>query len=471
MAAQAGEQSPAGQVMKRYFLFNSEVYEEKAKKGNLDFLEDEGPSYETRVKFSSLATSQGIAVINNEWFVLGTLKTNDVPSPVPSMSLEQRSMLLVCVKEGTKIDLQSHVNNYGLWSRVVNENGYIITMGEDYVEEKATGGAASGKRLAIVVKVWDAKKLSEGKYYSLEELLEERKDHGKDGKTLPKIIYLNRPVGIKEVSAVGFSDDFTRGVIGLTSGHCIYFRVNSSKNNLFTDKSIQFMNLSPAAGFDKPITNVNVVASVDEANSPVWLVFCTSEDTFYCYTITQKTASFAIISGFAAPPRTMASRGLEMTILDPENEELRRYVGHELREKWPIEEAATVQGVYITDNNIVTVRRSEKNKTIKVYDMTNNIISYQAIVAEALGIATSSDCIYLFLKKVTTRVLETLREKSNIDKLETFLKKKHFDVAFSFAKNAAFPGDVLAEIARYHGDFYLGKVQSFGKRRICTRRR
>eukprot|EP00826_Nyctotherus_ovalis_P032894 TRINITY_DN2650_c0_g1_i15.p1 TRINITY_DN2650_c0_g1~~TRINITY_DN2650_c0_g1_i15.p1 ORF type:complete len:213 (-),score=51.23 TRINITY_DN2650_c0_g1_i15:27-665(-) len=191
MAAQASEQNPSGQVMKRYFLFNSEVYEEKAKKGSLDFLEDEGPSYETRVKFSSLVTSQGIAVLNNEWFVLGTLKTNDVPSPVPSMSLEQRSMLLVCVKEGTKIDLQSHVHNYGLWSRVVNETGYIITVGEDYVDEKATGGAAGGKRLAIVVKVWDAKKLSEGKYCSLEEVHDDKKDHGKDGKILPKIIYLS----------------------------------------------------------------------------------------------------------------------------------------------------------------------------------------------------------------------------------------------------------------------------------------
>jgi len=457
MATQSPEPGSPAAVMKRYFLFNIESYEEKSnKKGGLDLIDYDGPTYETRVKFTSIIDSQGITVLNNTWFILGTVKSKDIASPVPDMDLEFRSMLLVCSKEGTKLDLQSHIHNYGIWSRVVNEVQYIATIGEDYIEERLTnpGSNSHEKVLAVVIKIWEVKKLLEGKYYSLEE------EQGKDGKSFPKIIYLNKKVGIKDISAATFSDDFSKGVIGLTSGSSIYIKANNNKGyNLFTDKNVQSVDLAPLKDYNKPVTNVHIVNDMDESGNPAWFVFCTTEGALYSYVITPKATKRNVIAGITAPPYTLAARGNEIVVLDPENDELKKFVGQNLVNKWSIEEASTVQSVHLTERYIVTVRCSEKTKTVKVYDMVNNIIPYQTVVAEIFATSTSGDCIYFFLRKVNAKVLETLREKSNIDKLEIFLKKKHYDVAYSFAESERFSAEVLAEIMRYYGDYYLGKVR------------
>ena len=104
------------------------------------------------------------------------------------------------------------------------------------------------------------------------------------------------------------------------------------------------------------------------------------------------------------------------------------------------------------------VTSTEKNKTIRVYDTDNEIISYQG-TADVMAECVNGTVIYLLLKGSNSRITQTLREKSNIDKLEAFLRKRHYDVAFKFAKNEKFSEEVLADISRYYGDFLHGKVR------------
>jgi len=56
------------------------------------------------------------------------------------------------------------------------------------------------------------------------------------------------------------------------------------------------------------------------------------------------------------------------------------------------------------------------------------------------------------------RIIQTFKAKTSIEKLEIFLKKNNFDIAYRFAKNEKFPEEVLAEISRYYGDFFYEKV-------------
>ncbi len=104
---------------------------------------------------------------------------------------------------------------------------------------------------------------------------------------------------------------------------------------------------------------------------------------------------------------------------------------------------------------------TDKNKTARVYDMENEIISYQAVVADILAESVSDGMIHLLLKGVNSRTMQTLKEKSNIDKLESFLRKRHYDVAYKFAKNEKFSEEVLADISRYYGDFLHSKVSYY----------
>ena len=100
----------------------------------------------------------------------------------------------------------------------------------------------------------------------------------------------------------------------------------------------------------------------------------------------------------------------------------------------------------------------EKQKTVRVYDMDNEIISYQAPISDVLAENVVDTTIYLFVKTATSKATQTLKEKLNLDKLELFLRKKHYDVAFKFARNENFSKEVLSDISRYHGDFHYSKV-------------
>ena len=101
---------------------------------------------------------------------------------------------------------------------------------------------------------------------------------------------------------------------------------------------------------------------------------------------------------------------------------------------------------------------SEKMKSLKRYDFENEIVSYQATVGETFASAVSGNSVYLIIKSGANRIVQILREKTNIEKLEIFLKKEHYDIAYKFAKNENFSDEVLADISKYYGDFYYKKV-------------
>ena len=101
---------------------------------------------------------------------------------------------------------------------------------------------------------------------------------------------------------------------------------------------------------------------------------------------------------------------------------------------------------------------TEKTKTIKIYDMENEIVSYQASVAEIYNATVIGSNVYLLVKTGANKATQVLKQKTNIEKLEIFLRKKHYDVAYKFAKNEKFSEEVLADISHYYGDFFYGKV-------------
>ena len=107
------------------------------------------------------------------------------------------------------------------------------------------------------------------------------------------------------------------------------------------------------------------------------------------------------------------------------------------------------------------VLSTEKNKTVRVYDMENEIISYQGVSPDIFAEYVCGTTIYLLLKGANSKMMQTLREKINLEKLEMFVKKKHYDVAYTFAKNEKFSEEVLADISRYYGDFLHSKVLIF----------
>lgn len=90
--------------------------------------------------------------------------------------------------------------------------------------------------------------------------------------------------------------------------------------------------------------------------------------------------------------------------------------------------------------------------------MENEIISYQKTVMDVYGAGMSGNDVYLIAKIAGSKVLQILKARTNIEKLETFIKKENFDVAYRFAKNEKFSEEVLAEISRYYGDFFYKKV-------------
>ena len=109
--------------------------------------------------------------------------------------------------------------------------------------------------------------------------------------------------------------------------------------------------------------------------------------------------------------------------------------------------------------SILAVVNMDKNKVVKVYDMDNKIITYQAQVADVLAEYVVGSTIHLLLKGTNSKTLQTLREMSSADKLELFLKKKQFEVAYVFAKNENFSPEVVSDICHHFGDSLHSKVR------------
>jgi hypothetical protein len=112
----------------------------------------------------------------------------------------------------------------------------------------------------------------------------------------------------------------------------------------------------------------------------------------------------------------------------------------------------------LVGKQVLLIIASEKNKTVQVYDLENEITSYHAVIPDVLAESVSGNTMYILAKGPMSKMTQTLREKTNIDKLESFLRKKHYEVAYKFAKNENFSQEVIADISRYYGDSLHSKV-------------
>ncbi len=272
---------------------------------------------------------------------------------------------------------------------------------------------------------------------------------------------MDRPIPIQHISSVAISSDLTHIAIGLTTGYIVFIGPpEKASGTLYSlpESALQFLSLNPEAGFTLPVTNLHLLEFLEKTGKSAWLVFGTCEKAFYLHHVSGKKGTFSVITGLQALPREMDAVDDTIVILDSQNNELRRYKGADLEDKWTLKESGKVR---IVGKQVMVIQASEKNKTIRVYDMENEIISYQAVVSDIFADVVAGGNICLLLKGSNSRIMQTLREKTNIDKLEAFLRKRHYDVAYKFAKNEKFSEEVLADISRYYGDFFLSKVLDF----------
>lgn len=86
------------------------------------------------------------------------------------------------------------------------------------------------------------------------------------------------------------------------------------------------------------------------------------------------------------------------------------------------------------------------------------------------GATVSGNDVYLIIKMGNNKIAQILKAKTNIEKLEHFLRKENYDTAYRFAKNEKFSEEVLAEISRYYGDFYYKKVSKCFILRVCIKK-
>jgi len=457
----SSDSSGSGQVLKRYQLFEVENFEEKLikKAKGADIAAEEGTSLEPKVKMATLMSSQGIAVFNDIWYVMGNVKTMENDLPIPDIP-EEQAMLFVCSKGVTVTAIQAHAKNIGIWGCEADHTKYIITVGEDIIDEglmNPVKKAPTGKKVpAVLIKIWEAEKLLDNKYKTLTDY--EKEETKLDAKIYPRIIYLDRVVPSQHISSVAISSEMTNIAIGLTTGYVIFVGpFEKMGNSLYTlqDRDIQYVNLTPESGLNFPVTNIHLIESLDPMGKLMWRIFCTCEKAFYFYTVSGKKSTFSAITGLHAMQNEMDAKDELIIIMDSQTNEIRKFKGDELQEKWPIKETGKIR---LVGKQLMVIQTSEKNKTIRVYDVDNEIISYQAVVADVLADVVSGTNIYLLLKGGASKIMQCLKEKTNIDKLEAFLRKKHYDVAYKFARNEKFSEEVLADISRYYGDFYLGKV-------------
>ena len=461
----ANEGGSSNQVMKRYQLFDVESYEEKAvkKEKGASIAVDTEANLGVRAKVTSILSSQGIAVINEYWYILGVIKSNDIPGPIPDLPLEEQSMLFVAVKGQTTIALQSHVKNFGIWYREAEKTKYIITIGEDYIEERFVNpqkADTTDKSLSVVIKIWDAEKLANDGYYSIEE--DPKEESKNDMKSQPKIIYLNRTLPFQHLSSASVSNDLTHIALGLATGAVLVVAVPDNQPKslcIIPSNTIQFINLTPDTDFATPVTNIYLTKYIDENMYQAWNIYCTCDKGFYLYTVVNKKSTLTLLFGSIVEKNAMDGYNDTIVLYDSQTNDLRKYEKNLLKDKYSMKDVDIVR---IIGNQIMIIQASDKNKTtIRINDMKNGINSYQSVVTNVLGVSNTEDCVYLLLdgpNSKNCKIMQTLREKNSIDKLEAFIKKKHYDVALNFAENEKFAPEVLADISRYYGDFYLGKV-------------
>lgn len=341
-----GEFGSGGAAIKRYQLFDVEQYEDKPvkKAKGAEISAEEGSAVEPKVKLAGMISSQGLAVINDVWFILGTSK------PFEPEATEDQHVLFVAVKGITISAVQSHAKNFGIWGG--DKMKFIVTVGEDQYSEGGLPGAGkkpapmdSGKKqTGIVIKIWDADLLQDNKYKTISEYDKE----DPSGKIIPRIIPLNIALPFSQLCSMSVSKDMTHVALGLVSGMVIIVRATAKTSeglNNAQPKDIQILQFKPDSGYERPVTNIHLDEAKSDKGIPGYYVYCTSDKSYYYYHTSDKKGGFILIEKEAgAMPKEMDACNDQIVFLSSTGGILRKFKGRDPEASWPMKD----KGVYIS---------------------------------------------------------------------------------------------------------------------------
>ena len=339
--------SEATQVVKKYPLFDSESYEEKAvkKPKGAEIAAEEGASMEPKIKLPSLITSQGLTVFSDIWYILGTAEQSEL---VPKV---QQHLMFVHSKGVTLASVHCHLQNFGIWGREHEKVKYVVTLGEDLIDEanlQAKKGASSGNKIpGMVVKIWDAEQLLDNKYLPLSEY----KKEVPAGKLLPRIVLFDSIIQFKDVACMDVSKDLTHIALGLSSGNVHLIKTTAKfPTNLCncTDKDIQQTVLTPDPSLKLSVTNIHLYEGPDKSH-PAYVIFCTCEKAFYMHNLAKKQTFTMITTGLGAMAKEMDAVDENIVICPQQTGEIRKYIGPNLEAKWPTKDKGVIISVTCVD--------------------------------------------------------------------------------------------------------------------------
>lgn len=96
--------------------------------------------------------------------------------------------------------------------------------------------------------------------------------------------------------------------------------------------------------------------------------------------------------------------------------------------------------------------------------MENELIIYSGAYANVFGMDIFENDLYLLAENnKKQKIIQKLKEKSNAEKLEVFIRRPFFDIAYKYAKNERYEPYVIADICKYHGDHLYTKVKKIKK--------
>ena len=398
--------------------------------------------------------------MNEVWYILGTARFSET---------DHKDLLIVASSAVVITSVHCHTRSFGICGLDNEKERLIVTVGED--SSQLLPQAPSGKKAASekekggafsTIKIWEVDQLLAKRYKNISEYSKPEAA----GKQMPRIIPIEGNIPFKFLTGMAVSKDLNVIAIGLQNGNIILIKTPPNcPDNLFTinEKEIVFTTLTPDKGFNLQINNIHIL-NQQENDKQAYYLFCTCESVAYMYHIVGKKHTFIPVSKeISVKSGEMSGCGPNWVILDSNAKKMKKYEGKQEVKQCDLKEVGLTNSVKVKmmGKNILLISGTEKTRSIRVYDMETEIIGYNANAQEVLAEAVTSNAVYLLLRGVNSITTQSLKEISKIEKLEIFMKKKHYDVAYVFARNENFSEDVLAEIARYYGDMLHSKVIYF----------
>ena len=334
----ANEGSSGGQVFKRYQLFDVESFEEKVvkKPKGSDIATEPSSALEPSAKLSSIVSSQGLAIYNDVWYILGAVKQSE------AQPNDLQHMLFACSKGITMSAIECHSRSFGLRGVEIGQSFYIVTLGEDLPFDQLQGRKASEHRqIGVLIKIWSVEHLIDCKYVSLSDY----KKEDPVNKLQPRIIPLDKNIPFHHICSMAVSKDLTQIAVGLQNGNVILVRTTSPVPDslaIIADKEIRTITLVPEQGGSSAVTNIHIT-EFQEKGRQFYLVFCTTETQFYMFQTSQKQNTFVVIANdIGALPGEMDGEEMNITILCSAIGELRKYNGINKENSWPMKEHGVI---------------------------------------------------------------------------------------------------------------------------------